>query len=52
MESVGLSIYFTLHDERVNWTVAKSRCEALGQTLAVLDTEDKLTALKEQRTIK
>ena len=43
-----MSISFTLHEEQVNWNKAKSRCEALGQRLAVLDTEDKLTALKEQ----
>ena len=40
---------FTRFNERVNWTTAKSRCEAVGQTLAVLDTEEKRTALHVQR---
>ena len=42
------ALKFTLYDERVKWSTAKSRCEALGQRLAVVDTADKLTALKEQ----
>ena len=35
------AVKFILHDVNVNWTAAKSRCEALGQRLAVIDTEDK-----------
>ena len=43
-ESVVSAVTFTLSDEEVDWDTAKSRCEALGQRLAVLDTEEKLTA--------
>ena len=46
--SVVSAVNFTLHDEKVHWHTAKSRCEALGQRLAVLDTEDKRTTLQEQ----
>ena len=51
-ESAALVINFTLHDENVNWNTAKSRCEALGQRLAVLDTPDKLATLREQVWVK
>ena len=47
-EMVGSAFIFTLHYEEVDWYTAKSRCEALGQRLAVLDTEEKLIALREQ----
>ena len=43
-----MGISFTLHQGPVKWATAKSKCEAAGQRLAVLDTEDKLSALKEQ----
>ena len=46
------TIKFTLYGEKVEWDTAKSRCEDVGQRLAVLDTEEKLTALKEQVWVK
>ena len=42
------AVNFTLHNDTVDWPTAKSRCEALGQRLAVLDTEQKQTELQEQ----
>ena len=48
MQSEITAVKFTLYEERVAWDTAKSRCEAAGQRLAVLDTADKLAALKEQ----
>ena len=42
------SVIFTLFTEDVNWVTAKSRCEDLAQMLAVLDTEEKRTSLREQ----
>ena len=39
---------FTRHDDDADWHTAKSRCEALGGRLAVLDTEEKLVVLQEQ----
>ena len=41
-------VIFTLYDDPVNWVTAKSRCESLGQRLAVLDTPEKRAALQEQ----
>ena len=32
----------------IDWMTAKSKCEALDQRLAVLDTEEKLAAVREQ----
>ena len=48
LEMVESAVNFTLHTENVDWTTAKSRCETLGEKLAVLDTKDKLTASQEQ----
>ena len=48
VQSEITAVKFTLYEERVAWDTAKSRCEAAGQRLAVLDTADKLAALKEQ----
>ena len=51
MAESASAVEFTVHDdddERVTWHQAKSRCEALGQRLTVLDTEEKLMALKVQ----
>ena len=45
-------VNFTSYDDRVTWNVAKSRCEDLGQRLAVVDTAYKLTALREQVWVK
>ena len=42
------SMNFTLHNEAVDWNTAKVNCEADGQRLAVLDTNDTLTILKQQ----
>ena len=42
------AVTFTRHDDTVDWNTAKSRCEADGQRLAVLDTREKLTSLQEQ----
>ena len=42
------TVTFTRHDDYVDWNMAKSRCEADGQRLAVLDAPEKLTALQEQ----
>ena len=47
-ESAVSDVTFTRYDETVNWDTAKSRCEALGERLAVLDTAEKLSALQEQ----
>ena len=50
---VETNIVYTLHDdEEVNWYEAQSRCQAGGQRLAVLDTVEKLTTLKQQLRIK
>ena len=47
--TVDSTFIFTLHDDDdADWFTAKSRCEALGQRLAVLDTEEKLIALQAQ----
>ena len=45
---VGSAVIFTRHYEEVDWNTAKSRCETVGQRLAVLDTVEKLVALQEQ----
>ena len=48
-EPVASAVTFTQYtQERVNWTIAKSRCENWGQRLAVLDTPEKLTAFRKQ----
>ena len=43
------AVIFTSFDESVNWSTAKSKCEDLGQRLAVLDTKEKLMAFREQK---
>ena len=46
---VDSTFIFTLHDDDdADWNTAKSRCETLGQRLAVLDTEEKRDALQAQ----
>ena len=47
-ESAVSDVIFTRYDETVNWDTAKSRCAALGERLAVLDTAEKISALQEQ----
>ena len=47
-ESEVSAVTFTYNSKRFYWHMAKSMCEYLGQRLAVLDTEEKLDALKEQ----
>ena len=42
------SVNFTLYNEEVDWNTAKASCEVDGQILAVLNTTDKLTTLKQQ----
>ena len=41
-------VVFTMFDYDVDWYTAKANCEADGQRLAVLDTEEKRTAMKAQ----
>ena len=43
------AVTFTCTRVDVNWPTAKSRCESMGQRLAVLDTKEKREALREQK---
>ena len=51
-ESEDFVVNYTSYDDRVTWNAVKSRCEDLGQRLAVEDTAYKLTALREQVWVK
>ena len=42
-------ILFTLFRNFVDWQTAKSNCEAEGQRLAILDTEEKRSAFQAQK---
>ena len=44
--SIKLTLLF---GNDATFSIAKSRCEAIGQRLAVLDTEEKRNSLHEQR---
>ena len=44
------TVLFTRYDGSANWLTAKANCEAKGERLAVLDTEEKRDALQEQGT--
>lgn len=45
---VESGVIFTLSSDTANWATAKSNCEALGQTLAVLNSAAKQSALESQ----
>ena len=42
-------VVFTLFRNTVTWETAKSNCEAEGQRLAILDTEEKRSAFQAQK---
>ena len=46
--SVSAESIFTLNITQLDWFGAKAACESIGERLAVLDTEAKITALKDQ----
>ena len=45
---VQSAVRFARRAERVGWHTAKSKCEDIEWRLAVVDSDEKLTALEEQ----
>ena len=48
LDAAQSRVVFNLFRDEVDWHTAKSECEAHGQRLAVLDTEEKRSALQAQ----
>ena len=44
----GSRSLFTYHEGKINWDQAKTVCENSGQRLAVLDSQAKISVLRQQ----